>query len=120
MKKVIVLILFLFTMFGASIGAEAGDATVSWDAPILDIEGGPAVVVGYKVYYAKEGTFPSQTQTVADVGNVVSYHIAPLSVGKWYFAVTAYNDGGESLHSNVVSKDIIQPINTPPTGCRVQ
>ena len=80
---------------------STSSATLTWNA----VTG--ATVSGYKVYV---GDVPTQyTQTIT-VGNVTSSTVNSLTVGKtYYFAVTAYNSGGEGPRSNEVSKTIQSP-----------
>jgi hypothetical protein len=58
-------------------------------------------VIGYKMYYGKtEGDYDYSV----DVGNFTSCTISGLEEGAtYYFAVTAYNDIGESDYSNEIS-----------------
>ena len=116
MKKLIVLMLFLFTVLGVSVGAEAGDAILSWSAPTTNADGsGPVVVTGYKVYTRTGATYAMGV----DVGNVLTKTFTGLSVGTHYFVVTAYNISGEGSFSYEVSKTIIQPVPGAPT-CTIQ
>jgi hypothetical protein len=57
----------------------------------------------------------SRTYTVRiNVGNATTYTVKRLSQGvTYYFAVTAYNQFGESSYSNEVSAMIIETVNTP-------
>jgi fibronectin type III domain protein len=58
-------------------------------------------VVGYKLYY---GTSSGQYDSQVDVGPDVSYTVNGLTPGTtYYFAVSAYNSGGESALSSEVS-----------------
>lgn len=58
-------------------------------------------VLGYKLYY---GTTSGQYDSHVDVGPEVSYTLNGLASGTtYYFAVSAYNSGGESALSSEVS-----------------
>lgn len=73
-------------------------ATLAWSAITS------TTVSGYKVYV---GDAPSRWIKTIDVGAVTSYTVSSLTVGKtYYFAVSAYNSGGESPLSAVVTKTI--------------
>lgn len=81
----------------------AGDAFLIWN-----INTDP--VAGYKVYY---GTQSSNYSTVIDVGTHTFYRVTGLNVGKYYFAVSAYDGSGrESARSSEVSKKITTAVNT--------
>lgn len=82
-----------------------GTATLSWSAPIHNVDGSPITsLAGYRVYV---GTAPGEYQGI-DVGNTTSYRFHDLIPGTtYYFAVTAVDAGGnESDFSAVVSKQI--------------
>ncbi|HZD12541.1 MAG TPA: fibronectin type III domain-containing protein [Candidatus Binatus sp.] len=71
---------------------------MTWDA-----EADPTVI-GYKVYSGTSSRAYSspvdvQTQTTLQMNNL-------LSGNTYYFAVTAYNSGGESGYSNEVSLSV--------------
>lgn len=74
-------------------------ATIAWD-PVTSTG-----LAGYKVYM---GTVPGLYGTSFNVGNITSYIVNNLTVGRtYYFVVTAYNTSGmESLPSIEVSKTI--------------
>lgn len=118
MKRLIVLILSVFLLTGVNLNAaEAGQAIVSWTAPATNVDGTPAIVIGYKVHY---GTVSKTYTVVKDVGSVLTYTITGLAPGTWFFAVTAYNAGGDSAYSNEASKFITMPVPVPPMGCTVK
>ena len=74
---------------------EGATKTVSWTA-VPD----PSVL-GYKIFW---GTSSHQYESRADVGPNTSYAVSGLRHGTTYFfAVSAYNTGGESGLSNEVS-----------------
>ena len=76
--------------------APAGASkTLSWTAVA------EPSVLGYKLYY---GTMSRQYDSHVDVGPDVSYTVNGLTPGTTYFfAVSAYNSGGESGLSQEVS-----------------
>lgn len=118
MRKIIVLMIAFFILISVNVGAvDAGNAVVSWTAPSTNVDGSPAVVVGYKIYY---GTVTKTYTLNKDVGNVLTYTIVNLAPGTYYFAVTAYNSGGESVFSNEASKIITVAVPNPPAGCTVK
>lgn len=84
-----------------------GAATLTWTAPIQNMDGSVLKdLAGYLVYY---GTSTATLLPVAAVTDPAthSYRIGGLSPGTWYFAVTAFNDWGvESPLSNIGSKTI--------------
>ena len=89
-------------------------ATLTWDAPTMRMDGSPATVAGYIIYY---GTSSGQyaynqdvpTSSCQNVNGVTqcSYTLTNLSPGAWYFTVIAYDSSGyQSGDSNQVSKTI--------------
>lgn len=89
MKKFILVLLMMFTL--------------SWQAPTTNEDGTPLIdLAGYRVYY---GPTPGNYSTSVDVGNVLTKNIDLPPDILYYFAVTAYDTGGnESTFSNEVSK----------------
>jgi hypothetical protein len=82
---------------------QTGSATLAWVQPSTNADGSPLTsLAGYKVYY---GTSPGVYTSIV-VGDITSYRIDGLVVGKtYYFTVTAYDaSGNESDYSTVVSK----------------
>lgn len=80
---------------GTAIAPQGATATLMWDA-LPD-----ATVLGYRVYW---GISSHNYQGRADVGPTTSYTLSNLESGRTYFfAVTAYNSGGESPFSPEVS-----------------
>jgi hypothetical protein len=87
--------LFLIVVFLAA-GTAAAGPRLSWDPSSGDVQ-------GYKVHYGESSASYSQEM---NVGNQLECALSDLSVSdntKYYFAVTAYNDAGESDFSNEVS-----------------
>ena len=74
-------------------------ATLTWN-PNIDAD-----LAGYKIHM---GTSSGMYGTPIVVGNVTSYAMNNLQIGKtYYFAITAYDTAGnESLYSAEVSKSI--------------
>lgn len=78
--------------------STTSSVTLAWDAVTS------TTISGYKVYV---GEAPGLYSRDIDVGTVTSYTVTSLTVGRmYYFAVTAYNSGGESTRSNEVSKTV--------------
>ncbi|MGQ0811708.1 MAG: fibronectin type III domain-containing protein [Nitrospiraceae bacterium] len=78
-------------------GPDWATATLAW-------AGGDPSVSGYNIYY---GTMSGSYEGVINVGGNTEYTISNLEPGTtYYFAVTAYNDGGESGFSGEVSKTV--------------
>ena len=78
--------------------------TLAWDASDR--------ATGYRVY---DGLASRDYDTVLDVGPDTRAVITGLTVGqRYYFAVTAYNEFGESDYSNEVSAVIEAPDPEPP------
>jgi Putative Ig domain len=76
-------------------GNPQGGVTLSWQAPTQNADGSPLVdLKGYKVHYGTTSKSYSDTIQVANAG-LTTYVVDNLSAGKYYFAVTAYNSGGE-------------------------
>jgi len=85
-------------------GAGAGQATLSW-LPNTEPD-----LAGYKVYFGQASRI---YQAPVDVGNSIGYTLTGLPEGVvYYFAVTAYNSGGESAFSSEVS--MLVRDTTPP------
>ena len=89
----------------ATSGGGTENATLSWDAPITNTDGTDLTdLAGYKLYY---GTSPGTYDSVIDAAKVTTYTVSDLTPATYYFAVTAYDEGGnESNYSNEVSKTV--------------
>ena len=85
----------LVTLFPAI--SYTATATLFWN-PVPD-------ATGYKMYY---GTASHMYETPVDVGNATT-GVLTLDPGDYFFAVTAYNDHGESGYSVEVSATIPIP-----------
>jgi hypothetical protein len=106
MKKLLYILLFL--VFADS--AWGATVRITWDANT------EPDVSGYKLYYGTTSGGPYST--VIDVGNVTTKDvvISPLAGARFYFALSAYNDAGESSLSDEVN--IIVPGTIPPAKPR--
>lgn len=85
----------------------SGTATLNWTAPTTNTDGSALTdLAGYHIHY---GTSPSALSTTIDVGSpgTLSYTVASLASGTWYFAVSAYTTSGlESALSSTGSKAV--------------
>ena len=85
--------------------APAGAATLTWVAPTLNTDGTPLTdLAGYHIYY---GMNPAQLSLEVILNGAASttYSVSGLTVGAYYFAVTAFSSQGtESMLSNIASK----------------
>lgn len=89
MKKPIYLLAIAAVLYGT---AHAAEVVLKWNPA--------ATADGYKVYYRLETE--TAYRTPMDAGSGTTFTIpfpVPESIGKWYFAVTAYNQYGESGYS---------------------
>jgi len=77
--------------------ASAADVTLEWN-PV-------ATATGYKMYYRLASA--SEYQAPIDVGAETSGTLQNLT-GPYFFAVTAYNDYGESGYSTEVFANVIR------------
>jgi hypothetical protein len=84
-----------------------GSAKLTWTAPTVNSDGSALTgLAGYHIYY---GTTAGSLTNTVDIANpaTLTYVVANLQAGTWYFAVTAYtNSGIESSDSNVGKKTI--------------
>jgi Fibronectin type III domain len=106
MRKLIIasiLLTLILVMFGANHGHHGGkptptplppppQVTLAWDASVA--------ATGYNL---KLGLVSGAENQVTNVGNALTYTVQLTSGTTYYFVVTAYNSGGESLPSNEVS-----------------
>ena len=94
------------TVTGGDDSVGAGEASLTWDAPLTNADDSPLTdLAGYQVYW---GTTSAAYETPVDVGDVTEYTVDGLDSGaRYYFSVTAYDtSGNESAFSNEASKDI--------------
>jgi hypothetical protein len=94
--------------FSITVSAIAnGTATVAWIPPTTRSDGSALTnLAGYRIYY---GSGPNDFDNVIDVNTVgvTNYVVENLSVGTWYFAVSARDSSGaESGLSTAASKTI--------------
>ena len=92
---------------GSGPGAATGTATVSWSAPTANTNGSALTdLAGYHIHYGTSANSMTQEVDVQSAGTV-SYTVAGLAAGTWYFEVSAYTTNGvESGLSTVGSKTI--------------
>jgi len=88
-------------------GNSKSNVTLSWQAPTENADGTALVdLKGYKVHYGPASKIYSETIQVTNPG-LTTYVVQNLDVGKYYFAVTAYNAAGqESWLSPEVSTQV--------------
>jgi len=92
-------------------GGGGGTATLRWDAPTSYENGLPldpkSDIATYMIYYGTSTQNYSQAIRVANHGETAITHKLKLSLGTYYFAVTAIDiRGRESSFSAEVSKTI--------------
>ena len=107
MRNFVITCLILFIVLVLSPFDSAAQIKLAWDSPPPDSN-----VVGYKVYY---GTASGTYKPPIDLRYVTTtYTVQHLSKGvTYYFAVTAYNQYGESDFSNEASGMVIETVGTP-------
>ena len=93
---------------GTAAGEAAnGSATLNWSPVTQTTDGGElSDLAGYRVFY---GTAPGAMTTVVTLSdpNQITYVVANLSAGTWYFSVAAYTSSGlQGEMSNIASKTI--------------
>lgn len=99
-------LLIVFAL-SVTVGADAASITFGWN-PVLG-------AVGYRVYYQPDSPTPPFTGTGASegaspisAGSNLTATISGLGDHTYFFAITAYNAGGESGYSGlVVSNDFV-------------
>lgn len=103
MKKITLLLVLIFTMFGVSTGyTEPGcpQWQLGWQPNADPVDG----------YYLYSGPSSANYTDRLNVGNVTSYPLTQADVGK-YFALTAAYDGCESEYTDEVhfQANYVQP-----------
>jgi len=103
------------------VGPPAQDApkiysvTLAWDAPITNVDGSPLTdLAGYKIYY---GTSPGNFTTEKNIGNVTTYTVPDLAYGTYYFAVKAYDTGGNHSEYSSPNYGLCVNVSATPTVC---
>ena len=84
-----------------------GSATLTWTAPTANSDGSALTdLAGYHIYYGTSiGSMSNEINITSP--STLTYVVANLGTGTWYFAIAAYtNTGLESGMSNVGSKTI--------------
>jgi len=84
-----------------------GSAKLTWTAPTTNSDG--SAITGLAGYHIHYGTTAASLTNTVDITNpaTLTYVVANLQAGTWYFAVTAYTNAGiESSQSNVGKKTI--------------
>jgi hypothetical protein len=98
MKKFAFAMLWAMLFLAAATPSFAGTSavTLAWDPPEISTD-----VTGYTVHYGTaSGTYTAQV----DAKTALTFTVSELPDGTYYFAVTAYNQGGlHSEYSNEVS-----------------
>jgi hypothetical protein len=86
---------------------STGNVTINWNPPTQNTNGSPLInLAGFKIHYGTASQKYTQTITVSNPG-LVTYVLADLSAGTYYFAVTAYSSAGtESPLSPEVSAKV--------------
>ena len=104
-RTVSVVLLSILISAGLRI-ASAAEVNLAWDS--ID----QPELSGYLVFY---GTQPWEFSNVLDVGNVTTYTVFDLGLGRYFFAVKAYGKAGEeSPFSNEVSTVISEEPDSGP------
>jgi hypothetical protein len=112
--------LLLTLLFAAQ--AMAGQADLSWTAPTQNEDGTPYDDPGGFIVYwgATSGNYPTN-HTINDP-DAVTYTVADLTEGDWFFVVTAFDDEqppNESDYSNETTKSISDVLPLPPGGVAI-
>lgn len=90
--------------------AQAGDASLSWEAPTLNTDGSPAHVINYRLTWSG----PSSGSILT--GNVLSYTFKNLSAGTYTFTLTALDTTHESAPTGPVSTQVAPSFQTIDTA----
>ncbi len=101
-NSILILLILFLTLLFSSIESLA-QFTLTWDPNPEPVQ--------YRLYY---GTASQDYMAWINVGNVTTYKVHGLSYGvTYYFALTSYNQWGESDYSNEVSGMVIETVSTP-------
>jgi hypothetical protein len=91
------------------LGSASGSAMLSWTAPTQNADGTilmPGDLTGFNVYYGMTSGEYGNLLTISDP-TVEIYVVSNLSIGTWFFWVTAFGQSdNESESSNVVMKTV--------------
>jgi hypothetical protein len=81
---------------------QVGALTLQWEAPTVTIAGTPLTgLAGFSIHYGSSATMLNNTIVVSNAGTL-TYSVANLPAGTYFFAVRAIDDtGSESALSNV-------------------
>jgi hypothetical protein len=92
--------------------ASAGEASVKCTAAALDTEGKAITLSGVRIYYGKA---PDQlTKVLTAKAPDCSAKFTGLDAGTWYFAARSFTADGESVSSNVVTREIARALAVAP------
>jgi hypothetical protein len=76
------------------VGATRGVATLSWVAPLTRVDGSNLDnLAGYRILFGRQPDDLDHSVFIADPA-ALSYEIASLDPGTWYFAIVAVSDAG--------------------------
>jgi len=97
-------LLVILLLLGYSMQAAAANVSLAWDASAS------SNIAGYKVYI---GTASGVYDAPITIANQTTYTVTGLTAGKYYFAVTAFdNSGSESTYSNEVNTTVTGSVTT--------
>jgi hypothetical protein len=87
--------------------SATGSASLSWAAPTSNTDGSALTnLAGYKIDYGTSSGALTQTVTISNPA-ATAYTLQGLAPGTWYFAISAFTNGGAaSALSSVVSKTV--------------
>lgn len=136
MKKILLIVSVICSLFAWSLPATAKDVLVVLTPSTQYTDNSPFTPAGYNLYYSKSPGASCGSAKVADmgVGTPTGYQtriqtlkaIPEISSGIWYFSVTTYDSNGtESVCTTEVSADagsgpivVVKP--KAPTGMNVE
>lgn len=84
-----------------------GSVTLSWQPPTEREDGAPLLnLAGYRLYYGTSSRQYTEEIRIDNPG-ITSYVVENLSSGTWYFALTAFDEGGlESEYSEEAVRSV--------------
>src|SRR5512134_285082 len=72
-----------------------GTARVTWFAPTINEDGSPLDdLAGFRVYYATSPASLPETSIEIRNPSAITWTVADLEPGTWFFAVTAFDESG--------------------------